>query len=550
MRERKDNKKSDGPGAVADKFDDVYQRMEALASHAHDLAKDTDAEKSVDGWWSDMEAALQKMQSVSGEIREPSESGMEEPKEEEPTDQAEVQEDDNMNDIDETIARLSKLAGLSEAGKKPDADKDGIPDWADKNPHKKGGDEDRIEESACATCHKDPCECEDVTETVEESVELDECGVDMMMGGMPEYGSMPELTMSDIDGSTPEQKDEYNLSIRTPTKTMTFVTDNPEEIIKVLRASGVDVVETESTPVAGVYAPPAKMPLPTQAQMNSPTDEDALIPPGTGIAGQLVGQAANQMLGNMSDVSKNIGGGLGQAIAGHIANVAQQHFTAPNPAPGSSPAAPSTGSTTPPPAPAASTSAAPSTGSSIAGQAVGQVANQMLGNMSKPAAPAAAPAPAASSAPKPPAATPPAGAEDDEDEEVEEDSTKKKPDEDGDGVPDWADKKPGKDDNEEDEDEDKKVEESIMRLRALSGYKIVDEAKWGNSVAGPSGDPGKAGDTADFAQKGTGKAKSGRGDKGLATVGDNPLGHNDRDLTEAKMMGEFARFLEESKTKK
>jgi hypothetical protein len=543
MRERKDNKKSDGPGAVADKFDDVYQRMEALASHAHDLAKDTDAEKSVDDWWSDMEAALQKMQSVSGEIREPSESGMEEPKEEEPTDQAEVQEDDNMNDIDETIARLSKLAGLSEAGKKPDADKDGIPDWADKNPHKKGGDEDRIEESACATCHKDPCECDDVTETVEESVELDECGVDMMMGGMPEYGSMPELTMSDIDGSTPEQKDEYNLSIRTPTKTMTFVTDNPEEIIKVLRASGVDVVETESTPVAGVYAPPAKMPLPTQAQMNRTTDEDALIPPGTGIAGQLVGQAANQMLGNMSDVSKNIGGGLGQAIAGHIANVAQQHFTAPNPAPGSSPAAPSTGSTTPPPAPAAPAASAPPASSAP-----------------KPAAAAPAPDVTASSAPKPPEpvdaivgsmtklAKAGSGIED---EEVEEDSTKKKPDEDGDGVPDWADKKPGKDDNEEDdEDEDKKVEESIMRLRALSGYKIVDEAKWGNSVAGPSGEPGKAGDTADFAKKGTGKGKSGRGDKGLATVGDNPLGHNDRDLTEAKMMGEFARFLAESNAKK
>jgi hypothetical protein len=107
------------------------------------------------------------------------------------------------------------------------------------------------------------------------------------------------------------------------------------------------------------------------------------------------------------------------------------------------------------------------------------------------------------------------------------------------------------DDNEEDdEDEDKKVEESIMRLRALSGYKIVDEAKWGNSVAGPSGDPGKAGDTADFAKKGTGKGKSGRGDKGLSTVGDNPMGRNDRDLTEAKMMGEFARFLEESKAKK
>jgi hypothetical protein len=526
MRERKD-KKSDNPGNIADKFDDVYQRMEALANHAHDLAKDTEAEKSVDSWWSDMEAALQKMQSVSGEIREPSESGMEEPKEEESTDHAEVQEDDKMNDIDETIARLSKLAGLSEAdGKKPDADKDGIPDWADKNPHKKGGDEDRIDEEACSTCHKDPCVCEDVTETVEESVELDECGMDMM-GGMPEYGSMPALTISDIDGSTPEQKDEYNLSIRTPTKTMTFVTDNPEEIIKVLRASGVDVVETESTPVAGVYAPPAKMPLPTQAQMNRTTDEDQLMPPPVG---SVAAQAAAPSQG--MEPAAPAGSGIGAAIANHIANVAQQHFTPPNPAPGSSPAAPSTGAATPPPGgttPAAPTPPSTTPTSSVEDEEVDAANKSPTMNQRNKIA-----------------------NEDDMEEgnefsgELAKAKAAHKDEFEVDGK-----KYPVKEeDDEDDEDEEKKVEESIMRLRKLSGYKIVDEGKWGNSVAGPSGDPGKAGDTEEFAQKGTGKGKSGRGDKGLATVGDNPLGHNDRDLTEAKMMSEFARFLEEAKTKK
>ena len=95
---------------------------------------------------------------------------------------------------------------------------------------------------------------------------------------------------------------------------------------------------------------------------------------------------------------------------------------------------------------------------------------------------------------------------------------------------------------------DATVQEHINILRKLSGYAPVAEGKWGNSVAGPSGDPAVMGNTEDFGQKGTGKGKSGRGDKGLATVGDNPLGYNDRDLTEAKMMSDFARFVEENKS--
>ena len=46
--------------------------------------------------------------------------------------------------MEHELNELAKLAGLQvEEAKKPDADNDGIPDWADKNPNKAGDDEDR-----------------------------------------------------------------------------------------------------------------------------------------------------------------------------------------------------------------------------------------------------------------------------------------------------------------------------------------------------------------------------------------------------------------------
>ena len=56
-----------------------------------------------------------------------------------------LRRDSTADAIDEELNELAKLAGLTmeDADKKPDADKDGIPDWADKNPNKAGGDEDR-----------------------------------------------------------------------------------------------------------------------------------------------------------------------------------------------------------------------------------------------------------------------------------------------------------------------------------------------------------------------------------------------------------------------
>ncbi|QDP62173.1 MAG: hypothetical protein GOVbin1807_172 [Prokaryotic dsDNA virus sp.] len=54
-------------------------------------------------------------------------------------------------------------------------------------------------------------------------------------------------------------------------------------------------------------------------------------------------------------------------------------------------------------------------------------------------------------------------------DKLNEGSKKKKPDEDGDGVPDWADKKPGKDDHEEEKEEKEEEVNEINMKNALSG---------------------------------------------------------------------------------
>ena len=472
MRARKGIAEASPLVDAADKFDDVYQRIEALANHAHDLIKYAGDEKLVGDWWNGMQSALQKMQSVSGEIRQPALPGMEHQEESinDTTDHAPVQEENDMkDDMQETISMLTKLAGLGEAGgHKPDADKDGIPDWADKNPHKAGGDEDRIEEAACPTCHQDPCECESVEEAaknpyavgmaqamkstgdepplkkstinkaheiakavkkeeVEESVDLEECGAAMIPGTM-----VPELTTTDIDGVQPEEKEMFHLNVKTPNKTMTFVTDDPEEIIRVLRASGVAVEETQSTPASGeAYTPPERAPVPTPSEMNHVADE-----------------AANMNYKGPSQVQMN------------------------------------------------------------------KIEDESYEN----------------------------SAEDNAEDAKGEKRTGMSHDE-------WENSEEDKAEDAEGEEDEKEVKEGIARLRKLSGYEIVGEGKWGNSVAGPSGDPKVAGNTEDFAAAGTGNAKSGRGDKGLSTFGDNPLGRNDRDLTEASMMKSFESWLAEQQGK-
>jgi hypothetical protein len=67
-----------------------------------------------------------------------------------------------------------------ETKEKPDNDGDGVPNWADKNPNKAGGDEDRLEEADCGThkreddetcskCEEKPCKCEAKNEEVDKT---------------------------------------------------------------------------------------------------------------------------------------------------------------------------------------------------------------------------------------------------------------------------------------------------------------------------------------------------------------------------------------------
>lgn len=395
MRELKTITEANALVDAADKFDDIYLRIEALANHAHDLIKYAGEEQAVGDWWQGMQDAMQKMQAVTNEIRQPNLPGMESV-EEQPQDAPQVQEETQMSNIDDMITSLSKLAGLpvAEAKKKPDADGDGVPDWADKKP---GKDDD---------------------EEVKESVELDECGMPIQIASSDaEYGNPAEMTPHMEPDADNMQGDMYKLDVKTANKTMTFITDNPEEIMQVLKASGIDVKSSEAVG----YQPPAQAPAP---QVNSTPASPA--PAEEEKTEEAVGDTTRS-----------------------------------------------------------------STGGTVTQTQTGQVHKAGSGNYG--------------------------GA-----------ST---------GVPDEED---------EDTEDDKKIAENIAILRKMSGFAPVSEGKFGNSVAGPKGDPRIVGDTIDFAVQGTGNGKSGRGDKGLSTTGDNPLGRNDRDVTES-IHREFAEFLKEGK---
>lgn len=390
MRELKTITEASALGDAADKFDDIYLRIEALANHANELIKYAGEEQLVGDWWQSMQDAMQKMQAVSGEIRQPRLPGMESV-EEQPQDAPQVQEETQMSNMDDMIASLSKLAGLPVVeGSKPDfldVDKDG---------NKKEPFKDAVDDK-------------EEDKDVKESVELDECGMPMAVA----YDDATDSYPGQSNGPAESAADMYKLDVKTANKTMTFITDNPEEIMQVLRASGVDIKSSEAT--AG-FQPPAQVPVP---QVNSTPSSPA--------------ETTEEAVGDKTRSS---------------------------------------------------------TGGTTTQTATGQVHKAGAGNYG--------------------------GANDELDDEND------------------------------DEDEDKKVAESIAVLRKMSGFAPVSEGKFGNSVAGAKGDPRVVGDTIDFALSGTGNAKSGRGDKGLSTMGDNPLGRNDRDVTES-IQREFAEFLKESK---
>jgi hypothetical protein len=161
--------------------------------------------------------------------------------------------------LDEELNQLAELAGLTvEAkNKKPDADKDGIPNWADKNPNKAGDDEDRkvdeaaldkvgkedddinndgdtdksddylknrrakiakeldemmklaglpvMESEICETCDCDPCKCDD--EKVDEDKIVVKDAPDAVNKPAPKYGTIKQITSQGDDLNKPKRQD-------------------------------------------------------------------------------------------------------------------------------------------------------------------------------------------------------------------------------------------------------------------------------------------------------------------------------------------------------
>lgn len=128
-------------------------------------------------------------------------------------------------------------------------------------------------------------------------------------------------------------------------------------------------------------------------------------------------------------------------------------------------------------------------------------------------------------------------------EKEEEVDEAKKPDADGDGVPDWADKKEGEDDNAV-----KKESADILRLAGL------DETKLMNSPAGTSMDEPKEYDSLP-SKVGVGAGHRDYGQNRANNQGENPMGMHTPDVDSVEeafntAMGEYRKFVAENISRK
>jgi hypothetical protein len=134
------------------------------------------------------------------------------------------------------------------------------------------------------------------------------------------------------------------------------------------------------------------------------------------------------------------------------------------------------------------------------------------------------------------------GNADSDKEKEEEVDEAKKPDADGDGVPDWADKKEGEDDNE--------AKNESARILALAG---VAESKLMNSPAGTSMDEPKEYDSLPSRQ-GLGGGNKDYGLNRADGQGENPMGMHTEDTSVeeafANAMGEYRKFVSENISRK
>jgi hypothetical protein len=180
-------------------------------------------------------------------------------------------------DLARLLGRLNAIGGMQGSvteEKKPDDDKDGVPNWADKNegeddtaPKSKANEDifnvlkglQAIREGKCSECGHDPCDCDS-----NEDEKLDECG-DMDMSpltamadanGMPagvidvQQPTSPAVNVAtDYDDATDsypgqenspaEEKARYTLSIQNGDSSLNMTTDMPDEIIHIMKLAGV-----------------------------------------------------------------------------------------------------------------------------------------------------------------------------------------------------------------------------------------------------------------------------------------------------------------------
>ena len=186
-------------------------------------------------------------------------------------------------DLVRLLSKLNAIGGMQGSvteEKKPDADKDGVPDWADKKPgaddnedKKEKANEDifnvlkglqAIREGKCPDCGHDPCDCDDHDHTDEK---LDECG-DMDMSPlttMADANGMPAGTVNVQQPTSPEvnpagdyddaadaypgqengpaeveEKPRYTLSIQNGDSNLSMTTDMADEIIHIMKLAGVN----------------------------------------------------------------------------------------------------------------------------------------------------------------------------------------------------------------------------------------------------------------------------------------------------------------------
>ena len=131
-----------------------------------------------------------------------------------------------------------------EEAKKPDADKDGIPDWADKD------DKEKVDENSLDSLRKlaGITECGDEYEMDGQMSPMSVTGTEEPSMGVPAQVMSMDTEVSPSTDTNPKAK--YTLSIQNGDNNLSMTTDMPDEIIHIMKLAGVnkgaEVTKTEA----------------------------------------------------------------------------------------------------------------------------------------------------------------------------------------------------------------------------------------------------------------------------------------------------------------